>query len=133
MNSGPCLNVAPTFNQTSNKQIAVFSKARQMALPTALAMALSAGAAAAAPLPSRPVLTLEGARTVVAAAEAKAKAVGAPCVISVVDADGLPIILERIDDAAVLAGVELAPGKARTAALFRRESAALDWSLLNVG
>jgi glc operon protein GlcG len=125
------LNVAPTFNQTSNKQIAVFRKTRQMALPTALAMALSAGAAAA-PLPSRPVLTLEAARTV-AAAEAKAKAEGAPCVISVVDADGLPIIIERMDDAAVLAGVELAPGKARTAALFRRESAALDWSLLNVG
>jgi glc operon protein GlcG len=76
---------------------------------------------------------LEAARTVVAAAEAKAKAEGAPCVISVVDADGLPIILERMDDAAVPAGVELAPGKARTAALFRRGSAALDWSLLNVG
>jgi glc operon protein GlcG len=47
-------------------------------------------------------------------------------VISVVDDDGLPILLTRMDGAAVLAGVELAPGKARTAALFRRESGALE-------
>ena len=78
-------------------------------------MNLSAGVAHAASLPSHPILTLEAARTVVAAAEAKAKAEGWPCVISVVDSDGLPIILERMDNA-VLAGVELALGKARTAA-----------------
>jgi glc operon protein GlcG len=47
-------------------------------------------------------------------------------VISVVDNEGLPILLERMDEAAVLAGVELAPGKARTAALFRRESGVLE-------
>ncbi len=46
--------------------------------------------------------------------------------ISVVDNDGLPILLERMDNAAVPAGVELAPGKARTAALFRRPSGALE-------
>jgi glc operon protein GlcG len=63
---------------------------------------------------------------VVTAAEVKAKAEGWPCVVSVVNSDGLPIILERMDHAAVLAGVELAPGKARTAALFRRESGALE-------
>jgi glc operon protein GlcG len=44
----------------------------------------------------------------------------------VVDSDGLPIILERMDNPDVLAGVDLAPGKARTAALFRRESGALE-------
>jgi glc operon protein GlcG len=47
-------------------------------------------------------------------------------VISIVDDAGLPILLTRMDNAAVLAGVELAPGKARTAALFRRESGALE-------
>jgi glc operon protein GlcG len=107
----------------------MLGKASRIALQTALAMTLSAGASLAAPpapLPSRPVLTLEAARTVVAAAKAKATAEGWPCVISVVDSDGLPIVLERMDDAAVLAGVELAPGKARTAALFRRESGALE-------
>jgi hypothetical protein len=39
-------------------------------------MSLSAGVVHAAPLPSRPILTLEAARTVVGAAEAKAKAEG---------------------------------------------------------
>jgi glc operon protein GlcG len=104
----------------------VLRPVRQIALPTALAMTLSAGAAFADTLPLRPVLTLEAARTVVRAAEAKAKAEGWPCVISVVDSDGLPIIMERMDDAAVPGGVELAPGKARTAALFRRPSGALE-------
>ena len=92
----------------------------------AIATSLSASGALAVELPFRQVLTLEAARTVVAAAEAKAKAEDWPCVISVVDGEGIPIILERMDDAAVLAGVELAPGKARTAALFRRESGSLE-------
>jgi glc operon protein GlcG len=113
------LNAASNIQQG---EIAVLTKACLMALPTAFAAALSANAVLAAPLPSRPILTLEAARTVVTAAEAKAKAEGWPCVISVVDSDGLPIILECMDDPAVLAGVDLAPGKARTAALFRRES-----------
>jgi uncharacterized protein GlcG (DUF336 family) len=55
-----------------------------------------------------PVLTLEAARTVPRAAEAKAKADAWPCVISFVDSDGLPIILEPMDDAAVPGGVILA-------------------------
>lgn len=46
--------------------------------------------------------------------------------ISIVDTAGLPILLVRMDNAAVPAGVELAPGKARTAALFRRESGKLE-------
>jgi|SRR5580700_2169838 glc operon protein GlcG len=108
------------------RRFGVLRQVRQLALPTALAMTLSTGAAFADTLPSRPVLTLEAARTVLRAAEAKAKAEGWPCVISVVDGDGLPIILERMDDAAVPGGVVLAPGKARTAALFRRESGALE-------
>ena len=104
----------------------MLKQVRQAALPIVLAMNLSAGVAHAASLPSRHILTLEAARTVVAAAEAKAKAEGWSSVISVVDSDGLPIILERMDNLDVLAGVDLAPGKARTAALFRRESGALE-------
>ena len=92
----------------------------------AIAVSLSASPAFAVELPSRPVPTLDAARAVVVAAAANAKAEGWPCVISVVDGEGLPILLERMDDAAVLAGVELAPGKARTASLFRRESGALE-------
>ena len=104
----------------------MLKQVRQAALPIVLAMSLSAGVAHAASLPSRHILTLEAARTVVAAAEAKAIAEGWSSVISVVDSDGLPIILERMDNPDVLAGVDLAPGKARTAALFRRESGALE-------
>ncbi len=89
------------------------------------AIALPAMSAAAS-LPTQPVLTLDAAKRIAASAEAKAKAQGWPCVISVVDASGSPIMLLRMDDAAVLAGVDLAPGKARTAALFRRPSGALE-------
>ena len=104
----------------------MLKQVRQAALPIVFAMSPCAAVVHAASLPSRPILTLEAARTVGGAAEAKAKAEGWPCVISVVDGDGLPIILERMDNAAVLAGVDLAPGKARTAALFRRESGVLE-------
>ncbi|QNK01210.1 GlcG/HbpS family heme-binding protein [Dyella telluris] len=83
-------------------------------------------AAAAMTLPTQPVLTLSAAKRIADSAEAKAKSQGWPCVISVVDASGLPIVLVRMDDAAVLAGVDLAPAKARTAALFRRPSGALE-------
>lgn len=89
-------------------------------------LAFGATSAGAAELPTQPVLTLAAAQQVVAAAQAKAHAAGWPCVIAVTDAAGLPILLVRMDNAAVLAGVELAPGKARTAALFRRPSGALE-------
>lgn len=82
--------------------------------------------AAAVALPMQPVLTLQAATQVVAAAQAKAQAEGWPCVISVVDAAGQPVMLVRMDNASVPAGVDLAPGKARTAALFRRPSGALE-------
>ncbi len=93
---------------------------------SALVVAAAATPAFALDLPTRPVLTLEAARAVAAAAEAKASARGWPCVISIVDEAGSPILLTRMDNAAVPAGVDLAPGKARTAALFRRESGALE-------
>jgi glc operon protein GlcG len=39
---------------------------------------------------------------------------------------GWPILLLRMDNAAYVASVELAPGKARTAALFKKPSQALE-------
>lgn len=99
-------------------------------LPAALALAgslaLASLPAAAVELPSQPVLTLAAAQQVLSAAQSKAQASGWPCVIAVVDSSGSPILLLRMDNAAVPAGVELAPGKARTAALFRRPSGALE-------
>lgn len=99
-------------------------KTRLIAL--ALSGMLAANVAAAATLPTQPVLTLAAAQQVLQAAQAKAQAENWPCVISVVDAAGLPVALVRMDNAAVPAGVEIAPGKARTAALFRRPSGALE-------
>jgi glc operon protein GlcG len=72
------------------------------------------------------VLTLEIARKIVAAAEAEATRNHLAGVVAVVDDGGWPILIERMDHAAYLASVELAPGKARTAALFKKPSQALE-------
>lgn len=96
------------------------------ALALAGSLALASLPTAAAELPNQQVLTLAAAQQVLSAAQSKAQASGWPCVIAVVDSSGLPILLLRMDNAAVPAGVELAPGKARTAALFRRPSGALE-------
>jgi glc operon protein GlcG len=92
----------------------------------ALAQTQASGAERSAQLPTKRVLTLEAARRIVEAAKAEATRNGWPGVIAVADDGGWPILIERMDDAASLAGVEIAPGKARTAAMFRRPSAAYE-------
>jgi glc operon protein GlcG len=82
--------------------------------------------ATAADLPTRHVLTLQAAKQIIAAAEAEAAQKGWPCVIAVTDGAGYLISLDRMDDSPMLASVELAPAKARTAALFRKPSKALE-------
>jgi glc operon protein GlcG len=72
------------------------------------------------------VLTLEIARKIVTAAEAEATRNHLAGVVAVVDDGGWPILIERMDHAAYLASVELAPGKARTAALFKKPSQVLE-------
>ncbi|MEW5976008.1 MAG: heme-binding protein [Acidobacteriota bacterium] len=71
--------------------------------------------------PTKPVLTLQMAKQAVASAEAEAHKRGATVVIAVVDDGGHLLLLERLDDTQV-ASVEVAIGKARTAAIFRRPS-----------
>jgi uncharacterized protein GlcG (DUF336 family)/mannose-6-phosphate isomerase-like protein (cupin superfamily) len=90
------------------------------ALIVGLTMAASTTFAAAT-LPSKPVLTLEAAKRVGAAAEAEAVKRGATVVIVVVDDGGHVLFLERLNDTQV-ASVEVGIGKARTAAIFRRPS-----------
>jgi len=85
------------------------------------ALVLSAATTLQAELPTKKVLTLGLAKKLVAAAEAEAKKRGATVVIAVVDDGGQLILLERLDDTQV-ASVEVAIGKARTAAIFRRPS-----------
>jgi glc operon protein GlcG len=66
-------------------------------------------------------LSLAAAQKIAAAAEADAKAKNARVVIAVVDDGGNLLVLQRLDDTQV-ASVEVAMGKARTAAIFRRPS-----------
>lgn len=72
-------------------------------------------------LPVKKVLTLKAAKAIAAAAEAEANKRHSTVVIAVVDDGGHLLFLERLDDTQV-ASVDVAIGKARTAAIFRRPS-----------
>ena len=74
---------------------------------------------------NKPCLTAADARRIAAAAEAEALAHGWAVVIAVVDDGGHLWRLQRLDGAAPISS-EIAPAKARTAALGRRESKAYE-------
>jgi len=97
-----------------------------MALVLGLAALALAAENASAQLAEKKVLTLAAAQKMVAAAQAEAERQHLAGVIAVVDDGGWPILLLRMDNAAYIASVELAPGKAQTAALFKKPSAALE-------
>jgi glc operon protein GlcG len=101
-----------------------------MRIAIACGLVLAAAAfvppAAAAQFAEKKVLTLEIARKIVSTAESVAERRHLAGVVAVVDDGGWPILIERMDHAAYLASVELAPGKARTAALFKKPSQALE-------
>ena len=70
---------------------------------------------------SKPLLTLEDTRAMAAAAEAEARANGWAVSFAIVDDGGHLLWLQRLDGAAPISA-EIAPAKARTAALGRRET-----------
>ncbi len=74
---------------------------------------------AEAQLGSRRTLTLDAAKTMVAAAEEEARANGWKLVIVVVDESGNLLLLHRMDGVQ-LGSLQIAQAKARTAALYRR-------------
>jgi glc operon protein GlcG len=108
------------------ERIAMSRSAKIAAAVAALAMSVQG---AAAQLADKKVLTLAAAQKMVAAAQAEAERQHLAGVIAVVDDGGWPILLLRMDNAAFVASVELAPGKARTAALFKKPSEALEQAI----
>jgi glc operon protein GlcG len=80
----------------------------------------------------RPVLTLDGARTVITAAEAEAVRRGLKVTIVVVDFAGVPIAMARMDDA-TLVGAEIATAKAKTAAGFNSNTGLYEQRLQKEG
>lgn len=71
------------------------------------------------------ILTLTDAKAIAAAAEAEARSQGWNVVVAIVDAGGHLLCLLRMDDTQV-GSVVVAQEKARTAALFRRPTKALE-------
>jgi glc operon protein GlcG len=97
---------------------------------TVVFVILSCALQTGAQLATKKVLSLEAAKKIVAVAEAEARKRGATVVIAVVDDGGHVILLERLDDTQV-ASVEVAIGKARTAAIFRRPSRVFEEQIKN--
>ncbi|MFT8776852.1 MAG: heme-binding protein [Gluconacetobacter liquefaciens] len=85
-----------------------------------------AARAAVPDLPMQPVLTLAVAQRIAAAAVQQAEALHTPGVIAVVDDAGEVIVQIRMDNAFMRASGTLAPGKARSAVMFRRPTATLE-------
>jgi uncharacterized protein GlcG (DUF336 family)/mannose-6-phosphate isomerase-like protein (cupin superfamily) len=102
---------------------------------TAIALALTATVAhcaLAAPVAQHGVLTLEGARAVLAAAQSYASEHDAPgAAIAIVDAGGGLVLLERLDGT-FAASWQVSIGKARTAAAFGKPTRVFE-KLVNEG
>jgi uncharacterized protein GlcG (DUF336 family)/mannose-6-phosphate isomerase-like protein (cupin superfamily) len=102
-----------------------------IALAAGLALTLTARAGGAELTGSKRTLTLEGARRVLATAEAEAKRLKAPgAAIAIVDDGGNPVLLARLDGT-FAAGANISIGKARTAALFKRPTKAFEEIIKN--
>src|ERR1700737_2408415 len=97
-----------------------------IACSLALAAVVLLGPSAQAQLLEKKALSLEAARKMVAAAQAEAERNQWRGVIAVADEGGCLILLERMDRPAMAASVELAAGKARSAALFKKSTQALE-------
>jgi uncharacterized protein GlcG (DUF336 family) len=80
---------------------------------------------------SKPILDLDDLRRMAAAAEAEAVTNGWAVTIAIVDDGGHLLWLQRLDGAAPISA-QIAPAKARTAAVGRRESKAYE-DMINQG
>ena len=94
-------------------------------LAAALLVVAATGADGMAQTADKKVLTLDGAKKVAAAAAADARGHGEGAAIAVVDDGGNLMYLERLDGT-FAAGARISIGKARTAALFKKPTAAFE-------
>ena len=74
----------------------------------------------------RPSITTEGAKALIAKAEAKARALHRTVEIAVVDSGGNLLAFERMDGCTFLAGIDLCMGKARSALRFEQPTAKIE-------
>jgi uncharacterized protein GlcG (DUF336 family) len=99
---------------------------RTLILLASIVTSVTATNARAAEIASQPTLTLDGAKSVAAAAVTYARSKNAPgAAIAVVDASGTVIYLERLDGTFLNAS-EISIGKARTAVLFGKPTRAFE-------
>jgi uncharacterized protein GlcG (DUF336 family) len=91
---------------------------RAFTLTGIVLMAAASSGSAQSPLPTKPVLTLEAATRVAAAAEAEARRNDWAVSIAVLDDSGHLVLFRRMDGAKLVA-IDIAIGKARTAAYFQ--------------
>ena len=97
----------------------MYTKGKVLAGATLMVMA---AASAQGQISDRKSLTLDGAKGVIAAAEAHARKVNAPGgVVAVVDDGGNLMALERLDGT-FSAGANISIGKARTAVMFKKST-----------
>lgn len=100
-------------------------------LMSTMALIALAVAAQAQLLVEKKALTLDGARKVIDVVKMEAKRLNAPgAAIAVVDDGGNLLALERLDGT-FAAGSQISIGKARTAALFKRETKAFEEIIKN--
>ena len=97
----------------------------RMLASTVLFGLLLSGATALAQLPTKPVLTLEAAKKLAAAAEEEAVKNKWNMVIAIVDDGGNLLYLQRLDGTQT-GSIEVALQKAKTAVHFKRPSKALE-------
>lgn len=83
------------------------------------------GASAAAQVADRKIITLDGAKAILAAAEAEAAKNKWTVAIAVVDESGNLIAFHKVDETQV-GSIDIAIGKARTAARMKRPTKALE-------
>jgi glc operon protein GlcG len=95
------------------------------ALAITLALAVTAAPAAEAQFADRKALTLDGAKRIMAAAEAEATKNKWTVAIAIVDEAGELVAFHKIDETQA-GSIDIAIGKARTAARMRRPTKALE-------